>query len=237
MARDSKLLGYPFVVSNNPVSLTNDYSAIMIRVPGLETITTIKPIRCASSHFKPRSVYSVYPPPVEYKPCPPPRIDPYNFSRTKPKTCVLETSDASSYINNRANWMMQKEYQRYHNNWRCYYYGNPAEREQYGSYLRHGLKQQMSDNVARKKDEVERKAKGYHRFLNFHILVFTESEEIEQLCRKFDEKYALDANRRREFLVRFRDANKQVSAIHTQLPLKVTLKKQVGENRRKTTAL
>ncbi|KAF5400572.1 hypothetical protein PHET_06123 [Paragonimus heterotremus] len=196
MAKDSKLLGYPFVVSNNPVSLTNDYSAIMIRVPGLETITTIKPIRCASSHFKPRSVYSVYPPPVEYKPCPPPRVDPYNFSRTKPKTCVLETSDASNYIHNRANWMMQKEYQRYHNNWRCYYYGNPSEREQYGSYLRHGLKQQMSDNVARKKDEIKLKAK--------------ESQEIEQLCRKFDEKYALDSNRRKEFLVRFRDANKQM---------------------------
>ncbi|CAH8561006.1 unnamed protein product [Dicrocoelium dendriticum] len=174
----------------------NAASAIMQIVPGFQTNVQFLP--CCASKFKPRSVYTVYPPPMDHKLKPPPRVDPYNYAHKKPKTHMLETSDVNEYIHNRSSWMLQNEYQRSHNAWKRYYYGTPTEKEEYGAYIRQGLKQQMLEKSLRMKEE-ERCSKK------------EEAEQINQFCKKFDEAVDSELKRRRAFLQQFREANKQLS--------------------------
>ncbi|GAA56125.1 hypothetical protein CSKR_102255 [Clonorchis sinensis] len=186
------------LLQNGPRWVRDGYiGAIMQRVRHKRP--AVQPLRNqAVVSIKPRSVYEVFPPPVNYKPCAPPRVDPYNFAHVKPKACSQETSDASHYIQKRSEFMKQNEYHRYHNQWRCYYYGNAAEKEQYGAYLRNGLKQQMVDRITRKNME-EAKIKA------------DEAKAVEQMCKKFDERLASATRKRKIFLAQFRDANRKLS--------------------------
>ncbi|CAH8832376.1 unnamed protein product [Trichobilharzia szidati] len=147
-----------------------------------------------------RSIYLVYPPPVKYDPAPPPRIDPYFYSK-QCKTMLAETSNASHYIHERANLMLRKEYERFHNQWSSYYYGNRREKEDYRKYIREGLKQQMMDKIKRKKEEWLSKS--------------AEAKQIRDDCEKYFHNKRVIEQQKRAFLLTFRDINKKVTIRHT----------------------
>ncbi|CAH8482042.1 unnamed protein product [Heterobilharzia americana] len=142
-----------------------------------------------------RSIYLVYPPPVNYDPAPPPRIDPY-FNSKHSKTMLAETSDASYYIHERTNLMLRKEYDRFHNHWSSYYYGNKRDKEDYRKYIREGLKQQMMDKLKKKKEE--------------WLIKSAEAREIQDDCEKYFHDKSVGDQQKRAFLLTFRDMNKKI---------------------------
>ncbi|KAA0190061.1 hypothetical protein FBUS_08028 [Fasciolopsis buskii] len=200
MGKESNALGYPFVSQRHSAAVYEDKSSILHRVPLRTAI--VEPIRRVRAPIKTRSVYDVYPAPAHYDPAPPARVNPYHAVYGTRKTCVQETDDASHYMHERTKWMLRKEYERYHETWKPYYYGTKSEQEQYKSYLRQGLKQQMSDKAKRLKEADAAKS--------------LEAKQVEELCRAFDEKTSATQHARKEFLLKFRDANKQLIAEREQ---------------------
>ncbi|CAH8450375.1 unnamed protein product [Schistosoma curassoni] len=142
-----------------------------------------------------RSIYLVYPPPVKYEPTPPPRINPYFYSKHA-KNMLAETTDASNYIHERANHMLRNEYDRYHHYYSNYFYGNMKEKEDYRKYIREGLKQQMMDKIKRKKEEWLNKS--------------AEGKQIENDCQKYFHNKMISEQQKRAFLLTFRDMNKKI---------------------------
>ncbi|VDP18759.1 unnamed protein product [Echinostoma caproni] len=128
--KDSTTIGYPFLSQRHPTDpVYTDKSAIWHYVPHRSAF--IEPIRRVPAPIKSRSVYDVYPAPIQYDPSPPARVNPYHFMYGQRKSCLQETDDVSHYMHKRSKWMLRKEYERYHETWKPYYYGSKSEQEEY----------------------------------------------------------------------------------------------------------
>ncbi|CAH8443066.1 unnamed protein product [Schistosoma turkestanicum] len=167
------------------------------------------------STLRTRSIYLVYPPPVKYAPNPPPRINPYYYSKHA-NNILAETTDASNYIHERANHMLRNEYDRYHHYYSNYFYGNLQEKEDYRKYIREGLKQQMMDKIKRKKEEWLTKS--------------AEGREIENDCQKYFHDKMISEQQKRAFLLTFRDMNKKIMEENERIR-KVEKRNEIEEDR------
>lgn len=109
---------------------------------------------------------------------------------------MTETTEPHLINEERAKRMKQRDHHRYHNAWSKYYYGSAAEQEQYRSYTRAVLKQQMSDKWSSDKQASVDKIQ--------------ETVMAHEKDRKCHEDDARDRMRKGLFLQSFRDENKKI---------------------------
>ncbi|KAM4722086.1 uncharacterized protein WCC33_008345 [Rhinophrynus dorsalis] len=125
-----------------------------------------------------------------------PRLNPLHPPGVKRRTVSLETEAVHQHNQQRALYMQQKEYSRYHQGWRRPFYGTVTEKEEYRKEIRQLLQRQMSE-----KWTLQREA------------LASQGKELESLIEADRTDVLQDIEQERAhalFMRRYRDENKRL---------------------------